>query len=357
MSRSSDSIEIPAEFEFGYRPDQMVVRMNSRFRVGDGDLVLLVGPNEAGKTTFCKLMSGIIRHSDVNTPGNQPVLVWQDNKLFPQSVEANIEAVCRDEERVARILGRYEFADKANEHAYKLSGGAQKRLAIARAVAARPEAPVVFDEPTRSVDARFFDQVKASIRRVHQSGRTTVVVTHDSRLFSALGDEETEVYSFEPLQRERRHQGAEVQCHGAINALIEEPPSLFTAKFAGHRNIYEISRGNFTHLEEAVRMLRGDWEAIDRTIVIVPERAIHLESVRPKGRHAIEVEAVDREFEGGGRQIVRWRWSPRGGQAPVIFASSDRKGLERNKMYLWIEREKCTFLEPAENGWRRIDLS
>ncbi len=63
----------------------------------------------------------------------------------------------------------------------QMSGGQQQRVAVARAIAARP--PVILaDEPTGNLDSRSTEEVLNILKELHKSGRTVIVITHDSEI-------------------------------------------------------------------------------------------------------------------------------------------------------------------------------
>lgn len=63
----------------------------------------------------------------------------------------------------------------------QMSGGQQQRVAVARAIAARP--PVILaDEPTGNLDSRSTEEVLKILKELHKSGRTVIVITHDSEI-------------------------------------------------------------------------------------------------------------------------------------------------------------------------------
>jgi polar amino acid transport system ATP-binding protein len=114
--------------------------------------------------------------------------VFQSFNLFPHLtvleniVEAPVstgllpKAVAR--ERALALLAQVGLTDKADAFPRQLSGGQQQRVAIARALALDPQL-ILFDEPTSALDPELVGEVLAVIRRLAESGRTLVVVTHE----------------------------------------------------------------------------------------------------------------------------------------------------------------------------------
>jgi ATP-binding cassette subfamily F protein uup len=150
----------------------------------DGDRVGLVGPNGSGKSTLLKILAGI-ETADRGTRslrgGIRIGYVAQDPAFesggTAESIVADVLTRVDEAERpgrVAQALGRAGFTDGRADVA-ALSGGWQKRLAIARALAAAPDV-LLMDEPTNHLDVEgilWLEDVLA------ESARAVLVVSHD----------------------------------------------------------------------------------------------------------------------------------------------------------------------------------
>ncbi len=83
--------------------------------------------------------------------------------------------------RARRLLDELGLADRAGHHPNELSGGQQQRVAIARALINDP--PVILaDEPTGALDSKSSAELMALLARLHQAGRTVVLITHDAQV-------------------------------------------------------------------------------------------------------------------------------------------------------------------------------
>ena len=165
-------------------------------RIAPGRRTVIIGANGAGKSLTLRLLHGLIApdNGEVLWQGRPldaaarfaQAMVFQRPVLLRRSVEANLRFALkargiRGAEARARIeeaLDRARLTELARRPARVLSGGEQQRLAIARALACRPEL-LFLDEPTASLDPASTAQVEALIEAAHDAGVTTVLVTHD----------------------------------------------------------------------------------------------------------------------------------------------------------------------------------
>jgi putative ABC transport system ATP-binding protein len=84
-------------------------------------------------------------------------------------------------QRLARLLAEYSLEERANHRPDQLSGGQCQRVAIARAMAMGPTV-ILADEPTGNLDRHTGQEVLSVLERVHHSGGTVVIVTHDPEI-------------------------------------------------------------------------------------------------------------------------------------------------------------------------------
>ncbi|MDH5018840.1 energy-coupling factor ABC transporter ATP-binding protein [Halobacterium rubrum] len=178
--------------------------------VADGECVLVAGANGSGKTTLVRHLNGLLEPDEgevlVNgTPVDEDVvaarasvgMVFQDPRdgfvgatvgsdvaFGPENLGLPREAV---DERVTEALEAVELAGRRDERIGDLSGGEQERVAIAAALAMRPD-HLVLDEPFTGLDWPARQSVLDRLRALHEAGTSLVVVTHDLRDVWGLAD-------------------------------------------------------------------------------------------------------------------------------------------------------------------------
>jgi len=192
--------------------------------VSRGEVVVLVGPSGAGKTTFLRTinhlesidsgeilvnghMVGYVRGKSgrliessarrLATQRQDIGFVFQHFNLFPHmTVLENIwhapvrvknvpkaEAVLQAQQLLARV----GLADKGAQHPSQLSGGQKQRVAIARALAMKPQL-LLFDEPTSALDPEMTGEVLEVMQQLAAEDITMVVVTHEMGFAREVAD-------------------------------------------------------------------------------------------------------------------------------------------------------------------------
>lgn len=162
----------------------------------------IVGPSGGGKSTLLRILGGLIfptegSFSFNNSPVNyakDPSLhkkigfVFQNNGLFPhlsgiKNVELPLVHVhgmppAEAHDHACKLLTRFGLREHSEKYPYELSGGQQQRIAIARAVAPRPDL-LLLDEPTSALDPEYTSEVLDMVHELQKEGLNIITVTHE----------------------------------------------------------------------------------------------------------------------------------------------------------------------------------
>lgn len=183
---------------FSYK--DKVIFDNYNFMMNKEEIIAMIGPSGCGKSTLLKIINGLetdysgdVLLSGVNVnniPVNKRdiVLMFQDNLLFPHmTIFENIEfslkmkkypnhEIKKMVEEVARDI---HLEDKLNKYPKELSGGQQRRVALARAVISKPKL-LLLDEPFTGLDKEIKLEIMNLVKIIREKYNTSIVfVTHD----------------------------------------------------------------------------------------------------------------------------------------------------------------------------------
>lgn len=164
-----------------------------------GEFFGLLGPNGAGKSTLINALVGLVRLSEGHIeigPYNHTQQPQQAKKLIgfaPQEInldrffpirkilmyQAGFYGVPGPQRKAIadKLLEEFGLTEKANLPYYKLSGGMQKRLLIAKALVGEPKI-LILDEPTAGVDVQQRHSLWAFLRKLNAQGTTILLTTH-----------------------------------------------------------------------------------------------------------------------------------------------------------------------------------
>ena len=170
-----------------------------------GEIVAIVGPSGSGKSTLLAIAAGLDRDLDgavaidgrhAFPDGLPPIrigMVFQASRLMPwltvlDNVRLVLPAGAESTAEARRLLSDLDLAEAADAFPGQLSGGMQRRVALARACAVRPDL-LLLDEPLISVDAATAARMRGCLLKLWADARPTIVyVTHDLREALAVAD-------------------------------------------------------------------------------------------------------------------------------------------------------------------------
>ncbi|MFC4408308.1 ABC transporter ATP-binding protein [Haloarchaeobius iranensis] len=204
----------------------------------EDEVLAVLGPSGSGKTTLLSTVAGIVssaggsvRLDGRELTGRPPEargtgVVFQDGALFPHmTARENLSYAATDAGRVGELANLLEIDDVLGRRPGALSGGERQRVALARTLAADPDA-LLLDEPLSSLDAPIRRRLRLELHDLFGSLDIPVVcVTHDQRTASALGD------------RLAVLRDGQLEQAGPCSAVLERPATPFVARFTGSENV------------------------------------------------------------------------------------------------------------------------
>lgn len=248
---SMDNIMTSRDVSLGF--GAATIMQDITVNIPKGSITALVGPSGSGKTTFLRSLNrlndrvpgfwqrGVITLNDVdiNASGVDPLvlrrrvgMVFQRPNPFPMSILDNVVAgvkahklakrsQLRDiaETRLAEVGLWSRISDRLDDSPFRLSGGQQQLLCLARALAVEPEV-LLLDEPTSSLDPRSTEAVEELIRRLTPE-LTVIIVTHNLDQARRLSD--NTIFFYEGRLMET----------GATAQLFSSPQRQETSRYLG----------------------------------------------------------------------------------------------------------------------------
>lgn len=211
----------------------------------EDEVVAVLGPSGCGKTTLLSIVAGLVEPSagrvelhGAEITGLPPerrgtALLFQDGALFPHlTARENIAYAAPSPDRVDGIAERLEITDVLARRPAALSGGQRSRVALARAIAADPDA-LLLDEPLGSLDTPVARRLRRVMREVLRDlDAPAIYVTHDQQEALTFADQVTVM-----------DVGRAVQT-GSPQELHERPEVPFVGYFIGSpgMNLFDAER-------------------------------------------------------------------------------------------------------------------
>ena len=311
------------------RYSKEIVLNKLSFHVNAGQIACLLGPSGCGKTTALRAIAGFesisegeihLRGQRVSSSTNtqapekrQLGMVFQDYALFPHmNLADNISFGLRNESaserrtRVAELLDTVGLPDYQGRYPHELSGGQQQRIALARALASKPDL-ILMDEPFSNLDVELREQLSHDVRKILKSlGTSAIIVTHDQQEAFALAD----VIGI--MQK-----GQILQWDTAFN-LYHEPNHRFVADFVGQGILMKGYLVSPSSVATEIGLINGNraytWpKGTEVDVLLRPDDIV------PDSNANLKAEVVHKAFKGAG--IMYTLKLPTGAKVLSIFPS------------------------------------
>ena len=188
---------------------KIVAAHDVSFEIEKGELVVILGPSGAGKTTILNLLGGmdlatsgkiIVNNEDITKLKRKELTRYRRNSIgfvfqfynLVQNLTAleNVELavqICKNPIDPQTVLEQVGLKDRINNFPGELSGGEQQRVAIARAIAKNPKL-LLCDEPTGALDSKTGVKILELLQKsCREMGMTTIIITHNA-IISEIAD-------------------------------------------------------------------------------------------------------------------------------------------------------------------------
>ena len=174
------------------------------FEIEKGELVVILGPSGAGKTTCLNILGGmdsatrgkvLVDKKDITNYSDKELIMYRRNDIgfvlqfynLVQNLTAleNVELavqLCKDHLNPKTILNKVGLQKRMDNFPSQLSGGEQQRVAIARAIAKNPKL-LLCDEPTGALDYKTGKQILKLLEETSRKEKMTVIIiTHNAAI-------------------------------------------------------------------------------------------------------------------------------------------------------------------------------
>ena len=204
---------------------------NVNIKIKKGEKIAIMGPNGAGKSTLFSHFNGLSEPTSGHVEKKKKKIVFEreallkvrqkvgivfqdpNDQLFAPTVKEDVafgpmnlgleyEEVERRIKESLEMVGMAGFEEKTPHH---LSGGQQKRVAIAGIIAMRPDI-MILDEPTAGLDPEGVDKVLNILNNLNKEGMSIVISSHDIEMVNHFADKIFVLYGGEIIAEGDKHQ-------------------------------------------------------------------------------------------------------------------------------------------------------
>lgn len=189
-----------------YKMGEVIIHAlsNANLSIEKGELVVIVGPSGAGKTTVLNILGGmdnatsgrvIVDNKEISRLKNRDLIKYRREDIgfvfqfynLVQNLTAieNVELatqICKKSLNPEQVMEKVGLAERKNNFPSQLSGGEQQRVAIARAIAKNPKL-LLCDEPTGALDYKTGKQILKLLQDMsRKENMTVIIITHNGAI-------------------------------------------------------------------------------------------------------------------------------------------------------------------------------
>ena len=264
------------------------------FKCDTGEIVTILGPSGAGKTSTLRMIAGLIslNSGEIIVDGKNledipvynrnnsmaferyvlyPFLSVEENIAFPLKVKGAEEQLKSSEikKRVTDMAAFLEIDHLLDRNVGELSGGQRQRVSFARALVRKPNM-YLLDEPLSHLDAKLRNRLRGELKRMfHERNTTTIFVTHDFKVALSMADKVL-VVDKGKLQQFGKPEEIYAEPAGMLVAdMVGEPPIDFIdSALKKEDNKFIIRNNSFSCI------LSDSWNKKLNTINEIPDEVV-----------------------------------------------------------------------------------
>lgn len=204
------------DLTFKYSTRETYACQVKNIKIQEGELIVLCGKSGSGKSTFLKLLNGLVPEYfpgqlegqlriaekqvgqiSVEILSRMVASVFQNpsSQFFYREVKHELVFPCENQgqkseliqKRLAQVAKDFDFLELLERDMYRLSGGQKQRVAIASAIMQGPEI-ILFDEPTANLDSQGVASITAYLTVLKKLGKTIIIAEHHLSYLKELAD-------------------------------------------------------------------------------------------------------------------------------------------------------------------------
>lgn len=195
---------------FGKNNGRVEALRGVNLSIADGEMVSIMGKSGSGKSTLLNIIGGMMSFDSGEYIYDGKSIDYKNHKKLVElrrndiGVVVQYFALAEDlnvynnvalplkykgysgrkvKKLVMEVLEELGISDKVKAYTNELSGGQKQRVAIARAIVKQPKL-ILADEPTGALDAATGEEVQRIFKKLNDSGKTVIIVTHDEKVAS-----------------------------------------------------------------------------------------------------------------------------------------------------------------------------
>jgi ABC-type Fe3+/spermidine/putrescine transport system ATPase subunit len=340
---------------------------NINLEINEGEYLFIIGPSGCGKTTLINCITGIIQPTkgniyfngknvqDLSIEERHFAMVFQNIALFPHmSVEQNVTYgpfVDNLKKEMQNEIGEemlelVDLLEQKKLYPRALSGGAQQKTALARALATK-EKLLILDEPISALDYKVRVTLRYEIQHlVKKLGLTAIHITHDQEEAMSIADRIVIMRAGEIIEI------------GTPEQLYVSPKNLFTMNFVGESNFLEgmiiDKQERDTYVIEfrnkqiiQIYMIEKDFDLHDSVIMAFrPETASF---VNHDKKNSLEGKILNRRFMGG-----MYRYDIKLSTDDDVIVDSNFYLQEKEKLFIYPDPKKVQLFSSPEFGLDKV---